>query len=194
MKNVLGFLSIPLVKFIGIGIIIYFALFSNTNDSASLRNRLSKERVNKNLQDAKEKSRFIISNVRTAQSISKEKIINPDIANKISLEDVTIGTSADVVRCGSEVEISYGIFSDNNLQIKTVSSEKLVVGSNINPIVEKNIFDMKQGGIRNIKIPKGFVTNNNHINEQIKFYNSGIRYQVYLLSLTTNLDTTLSCK
>jgi hypothetical protein len=194
MNKVLGFLRIPLVKFIGIAAILYFALFSNRHNPDSLRNRLSKERVSKNLEEAKEKSRFIISNLNTAKEIAKEKKYNPNISEKISIEDVEIGSGDLDVSCGSEAEISYGIYSENGSQIKAVSSEKLIIGSNLNEIIERNIYGMRKGGIRNIKIPSNFKTNNINLSELLKFYNSGIRFQVSLISLSTRQNAQITCR
>ena len=189
MKNILDFLRIPLVKFIGIIAILYFGFFSNKENPESLSNRLSKERVEQNLQEAKERSRFIASNLKTAQEIAKEKKLNPDIQNKVSLEDIEIGKGEGEVSCGSEVEISYSIFSENGTQIKNVSSEKLVIGSNLDEFLERNLYGMKQDGIRNIKVPREFMTNNIAINEMLRFYDSGIRYQVLMLNVVNNPNT-----
>ncbi len=194
MKNILDFLRIPLVKFIGIIAILYFGFFSNKENPESLSNRLSKERVEQNLQEAKERSRFIASNLKTAQEIAKEKKLNPDIQNKVSLEDIEIGKGESEVSCGSEVEISYSIFSENGTQIKNVSSEKLVIGSNLDEFLERNLYGMKQDGIRNIKVPREFMTNNITINEMLRFYDSGIRYQVLMLNVLNNPNSKISCR
>jgi hypothetical protein len=194
MKNILDFLRIPLVKFIGIIAILYFGFFSNKENPESLSNRLSKERVEQNLQEAKERSRFIASNLKTAQEIAKEKKLNPDIQNKVSLEDIEIGKGEGEVSCGSEVEISYSIFSENGTQIKNVSSEKLVIGSNLDEFLERNLYGMKQDGIRNIKVPREFMTNNIAINEMLRFYDSGIRYQVLMLNVVNNPNSKISCR
>lgn len=194
MNNVLSLLRIPLVKFVGAVVILYFALFSNKHDPESLRNRLSKERISQNLHDVQEKGRFIVSNVKTAQNLSRENNPYQNIENKISIKEVKIGDGDKEVSCGNEVEISYQIFVDDGSQIKNVSLEKIIVGSNIHEIIEQNIVNMKQGGIKIIDIPKGFNSNDSTINALLKSYNSGIRYQIHLLSLKSNSDTKLSCK
>ena len=91
MNNIFGLLRIPLVRFIGAGVILYFALFSNKHEPESLRNRISKERIDQNLHDISENGRFIISNVKTAQNLSREKLVDQVTENKISIEDIEIG-------------------------------------------------------------------------------------------------------
>lgn len=195
MNKISNFLRIPLVKIVCILVILYFALFSETNNPNSLGNRLSKEEISKNLREAKEKSRFIVSTVNTARDLSKNKVSQPDVAAKISIEEIDSGGGDLEVSCGSEVEISYGIYDAHNKQIKSVSSEKLVIGSNLNEIVEKNISSMKQGGIRNIRIPRNFKTHNNSINDMLKFYDSDIRYQISLISLKAPISgSSISCQ
>lgn len=194
MNNILGFLRIPLVRFIGAGAILYFALFSNKHEPESLRNRLSKERIDQNLHDIRENSRFIVSNVKAAQNLSREKLPDQVAEDKISIEDIETGTEEEALACGSEAEISYQIFLDRGPQIKNVDSEKIIIGSNVYETIEKNILNMRRGGIRNINVPKGFVTEDPATKELLRFYNSGIRYQIYLLSLKSNPDNKISCK
>lgn len=197
MNKILDFLRIPLVKIIGICAILYLALFSEKQNPNSLGNRLSKEKVTKNLSDAKERSRFIISNVRTTKeaAIKQDKIYQPDAGAKISIEDIDVGKGDIAVSCGSTVEFSYGIYSSDNKQIKVVSSEKLVVGGGTNKIIENNIFGMRQGGIRNIKIPHNFKTDNRDMTDLLKFYNADIRYQLFLVSVAEpNITSHITCK
>ncbi|MBU6140281.1 MAG: hypothetical protein KGP29_01815 [Proteobacteria bacterium] len=183
MSKILNFLSIPLVRIIGIFVILYFALFSEKQNPNSLGNRLSKEEVKKNINEARERTRFIISNVKTAQELEvKPKAIQQNTEAKIIINDLEIGKGDVKISCGSKVEISYGIYVEGNKQIKAVSSEKLVIGNNLNEVIEKNILDMKIGGIRNIIIPRNFKTDNPKINELLKFYDSELRYQVVIIS------------
>ncbi len=196
MSKILNFLRIPLVKMIGIFAVLYFALFSEKQNPNSLRNRLSKEEVKKNFNEASEKSRFIISNVNASRNLeAKPKSPQPEVAAKISISDLDLGKGDVGISCGSTVEISYGIYTKDNKQIKSVSSEKLTIGSNLNEIIEKNILDMKPGGIRNILVPHNFKTNNRSINELLKFHDSDLRYQVSIISSSPpNTAIKISCE
>ena len=193
MNKILDFLRIPLVKFIGVGIIIYLGLFSNRESPDSLRERLSKERLKENIGDVREKSRFIASNLKVAQEIATTKP-NQEAIKTISFEEIETGKGDVEVSCGSEVEISYSIFSDEGRQLKVIDSEKLFLGSKNNELLEKNILGMKQGGIRLIKIPRGFVTNNSVASDLMKFQDSGLRYQVSVVSLTPHPESKISCQ
>lgn len=194
MKSILALLRIPLVKFISIGLILYLALFSDKNNPDSLRQRLSKERVNENIKEVKEKGRFIASNVENARELEKTKAQQPNLDDKISITDIEIGQSDPAVACGSEVEIAYAIFDDKGSQLKNVSSEKLIIGGNLNKIIEQNIMEMRIGGIRNIKVPRDFKTNDLNIIQLLKFYDSALRYQVSILSIKPRTDNNIICQ
>lgn len=64
----------PLIKLIGIVAIIYFALFADKRNPASLGNRVSLERVKENLGEMEEKGKFIAGNVKAAREYAKTKI------------------------------------------------------------------------------------------------------------------------
>ena len=194
MNKILDILRIPLIKFIGIGAILYFALFSNKEKPESLGNRLSKEEVGKTFNEAKNKSRFIISTVNTAQEGKEVRPNQPNPMVKITIEDLEIGKGENVISCGSEVEIAYGIYGANNKTLKTVSSEKLTIGSALNRVVEQNIIGMKSGGIRNINIPNDLKSNDQKINDMLNFYHSDLRYQISVTSVDTNTSTQTSCQ
>lgn len=63
----------PIIKSIGIIVILYFALFANKENPHSLGNRLSSENIKKNLDIATKQTKFIASNVKTARQLAKEK-------------------------------------------------------------------------------------------------------------------------
>lgn len=63
----------PLIKFIGVALIIYFALFSNKNNPASLGNRASFTRVKQSFGELQDKGKFIAGNVKAAR-VYEEKI------------------------------------------------------------------------------------------------------------------------
>jgi len=193
MNSILSLLRIPLIRFIGVVVILYFALFSNKHNPDSLRNRLSKENIEQNLHDVQAKGRFIVSNIKVAQDVSNQQAQSQILENKISLTDVKIGVGDISINCGDEAEISYEVLTENGVQIKNVSSEKIIVGSNLNKIIEKNILNMKQDGIRNINIPENLITDDSKISELLKFHRSNIRYQIRLLSIIKNSNPKFSC-
>lgn len=63
----------PFVKIIGIGLVLYFALLNNKDNPESLGNRFSKEKVSKNLNQAKQQSTFIIKNLKEAQDTQNQQ-------------------------------------------------------------------------------------------------------------------------
>lgn len=194
--RVLDILRIPLVKFLGICVILYFALFSNKENPESLGNRLSSENMKKNIGEMQEKSRFIIVNVKMAQEAAKEKEAQEKaIAQnlRIMINDLDAGTGEGQAECRDEAEISYSAYDASGKQIEFVTAEKLVIGSKTRPVIEEHITGMKPGGIRNITIPYGYQTTDAALSRSLKFNASDLRYQVTLINLRKAADTTIVC-
>ncbi len=191
----------PLVKTTGIVLILYFALFSNKENPNSLGNRLSKDRIKQNLGEVQERSKFIVTNVKKAQQLAKEKELEQqEEATRIGpiiIEDFKPGAGEKVAACGDHVTIIYGLYSKNGKLLEFVNPKTLVIGNNEIPTLEKNIVGMKQYGIRNISTTATFTAS--HTNDQtlagfIKSYGT-IRYQVTLLSFQKSpKKTTISCE
>ena len=190
----------PLVKTVGIVLILYFALFSNKHNPNSLGNRLSADRVKQNLVEVQEKSQFIVTNVKKAQQLAKEKELQQEkelkIVNPIVIEDLRSGTGEKMVSCGDQVNITYGLYSKNGKQLEFLNPKILIIGSNELPTLEKNIIGMKQYGIRNISTTPSFNPTNK--NDQklagfLKDYGT-VRYQVTLLSFQKAPKVTVSCE
>ncbi len=160
----------PLIKMIGIIVVIYFALFANKNNPQSLGNRLSSERLKQNFREMEEKGKFIASNVVAARSYAKlqeEETSsnlsgqNQEIAVIPQIKDINLGIGKDAVLCGAEIVAFVSLNSEqtNAATIKTIEmnpEKKIIIGSKQDWFLEKNILGMKKGGIREIKIPQGF--------------------------------------
>ncbi len=199
--KILELLRNPLIKGIGICLVLYFALFANKQHPKSLGNRLSPENVKKDLEDATSKGSFIISNVKMANELAK----NPDLQNKlketapvtppadISIEDLDLGAGDKTVACGDEVAFAYGVYGKDGRQLDFVSSQKFIIGSQANVLLEKNITGMKAGGIRYINIPRGTQIADPKIARLLIRSDSDLRVQVTLLSFATTASQNLSC-
>lgn len=156
----------PIVKICAVFVILYFALFSNKENPNSLRNRLSKENLEKNLHDASNKSKFIISNVGAAKKAVKEKERKEQEMQNL------------IIKCGDEVITDYSIFSDGQ-NLYSEKNKKFIIGSKIDPIVEKNIIGMKNGETKVINIMEDIKADQklnipkpqNNINYHIKIVN-----------------------
>lgn len=187
----------PIVKTIGIIFILYFALFANKKNPESLGNRLSTENIKKNLNEVSQKSKFIITNVKTAKEFAKEKEMqNASEKNnaKITFEDVENGSGDLLTACGDEVEISYGFYDQNDKQLEFIDSEKLIIGSKKNSAIEENLINMKQSGVRNIKVPHNFISNDKKLDNFLKFNQSDLKYRVTLLNLKKDNNSKIICK
>lgn len=169
----------PLIKGVGIVLILYFALFANKEKPDSLGNRLSSEQIKQNFNEIQNKSKFIITNVKAAQDLAKEKEAQRKIAEqnvpKITINDLEIGTAEPSAACGDAVEISYGLYSPEGKQLEFVSSKKIIIGTDKNSVIEKNIIGMGNGGIREINV-------------------ADLKYQVTMVAVTKALNSTISCE
>lgn len=187
----------PLVKWSGILAILYFALFSNKDNPRSLGNRMSSENIEKSLREAKEKSDYIIENVKIARSLAGNPVLQPNpipqIAS-ITTQDLNIGSGDLAISCGNEVVISYAIYTSDATQIEFVNSQELVIGSKSEPFLEENILGMKLGGIRSINILTTSSISDQKIIDLIKKHGSELKIQVTLLSLLPTEDKNLFCK
>lgn len=188
----------PLIKTIGIALVLYFALFANKEKPESLGNRLSSENIKKSFSEAQNQGKFIITNVKIAQEIAKEKAEEQKLASQnisdIATSDLEIGAGEQSVACGDEVEISYGIYTKSGKQLEFLNSKKFVIGENQNPVIEKNIIGMKRGGIREINIPYNYRTEDKKLIELLKFNATDLKYQITLLSIVKGISSTLICK
>lgn len=185
----------PIIKIIGIVAVLYFALFANKQNPESLGNRLSPTNVKKNFQEAKEKSKFIAVNVKKAQEIAKnQQITQSETDNsyaKISVVELETGQGEMKIECGNEVEISIGIYNQQEQQIEFINSVKIIVGSKKDQLIEENVIGMRQGGIRNINILRGFQTDSQKLQQFLK--QGDVKYQVTVLNLKKPLNSTFTC-
>lgn len=195
----------PLVKIIGIVAIMYFALFANKNNPQSLGNRLSSERIKKNLSEMQEKGKFIASNVQAAKSyvkVREEEIKNnggavdsmPQIVEIV--KDIDLGIGKAQVICGSEVAAFVSLNSDKARNIDLKPDAKFVIGSKKNWLLEKNIIGMKKGGVREIKVPQGFKSGDAELSRVMQENNSDLTYQIILKEITKNPtpESKVSCE
>ena len=178
----------PFFKWIGIALILYFALFSNKEDPNSLGNRMSPQNIKKDLGDIKEKSQFIITNIKAVQDINVGKGDRDNSATtqsdaKITIEDLEDGAGDQAVACGNEATVSYGVYTESDKQLAFTNAEILNIGEKRNPIVEQNIIGMKPGGVRYINIPKDFKSNDPKLMAALRFNNGGLKYRITLINL-----------
>jgi hypothetical protein len=186
----------PIIKTIGIVFVLYFALFANKRNPESLGNRLSADNIKKNLNEVSQKSKFIITNVKAAKELAKEKEMQNDALKndaKTTFEDVENGSGDLLTACGDEVEISYSLYDQNDKQLEFVNSEKFTIGSQKDSVIDKNLIGLKQDGVRNIKVPHNFVSNDKKLAGLLKFNQSDLKYRVTLLGLKKHADSNTTC-
>ncbi len=176
MKNIISFLQIPLVRIIGVIVVLYFGLFSNKEKPDSLGNRLSRDEIVKNFNEVKERTRFISTTIQSGGQNQVQIAKN----SQLDIEDIEPGTGNASIDCGMEAKISYSVFDQSGKQIRNPSEEKIIIGSKINDFIEKNIIGMKSGSIRNIQVPKDYISSNQTVNQLLNFYKSDLRFQIII--------------
>lgn len=67
-------ISNPLFKIVGIGLILYFGLFSNKYDNRSLRNRFSSDNIKKSVDEIAKQKEFIDKKLETAKKLEQQKL------------------------------------------------------------------------------------------------------------------------
>lgn len=197
--KILELLKNPIIKTVGIVVILYFGLFANKENPDSLGNRLAPEQIKKNFGEMREKGNFIIENVKTAQELAKEKeaqksVAGQNIPAQISIENFEEGSGDALTACGYEVEISQGIYTKDGKQLEFINSEKLVIGSKTDQLIEENIIGMKQGATRNINIPRDYKNGDVKLTELLRFNNTDLKYQITILSISDKINPKISCQ
>ena len=71
----------PIFKIVGIGLILYFALFANKHDNRSLRKRYSADNIKKSIGRAVEQKKDI------EQKLEKAKKIRSDLHNEEKINE-----------------------------------------------------------------------------------------------------------
>lgn len=193
MKTIFDFIvKNPIAKTIGIGLILYYALFANTEKPNSLGNRINKETLSKDIKQAQEKIGFIATNVKVARNLSNPK--NKRAAQKIQTIDEKEGIGENIVECEDEVKFSGQIFSQDGRLIKKMPGQIVVIGSKSNSLIEKNILGMKELGVRIIAIPYNSTIKNREIAELMSNYSTSLEYKITVKSIEKSLDqSTKNC-
>jgi hypothetical protein len=191
----------PIIKIIGISVILYYGLFANKEKPGSLGNRFSSEQIKKDFSEVREKTVFIAENVKLAREIAKEKEIEKEAEKKatainpalqVSVKDLEEGVGENI-SCGDSAYINYGIYTKDGRQLEFKENQILVIGNKSNWLLEKNIIGMKQAGSRYINIVQGSQVNDSKITEYLNSNKSDLKYQVTLLAFTKNPNSQLSC-
>lgn len=195
--NLSELLKNPIIKTIGIVIVLYFALFANKKSPDSLGNRLSSENIKKNISQAQKQGKFIIRNLREAKKAanSKENRIITNNNVKITFEDLEEGEGETAAKCGDRVKISYGLYNEKDKkQIEFFESKEFIIGvKNKTPEIAEYIVGMKKNGIRSIKVPYNFFTHDKDLKASLEFYQNDLKYNVTLLDFNKSTDTRISC-
>jgi len=150
----MDFVKNPLIKIIAMVIILYFALFKDDHNHKSLGARFSKETLRKDIHQIQEKTQFISKTIRDANAMKSRGKHEKSTQN---------------VECGNNVAITYQVFSKDDPENILIDIKKvpILVGTNANPLIEKNIIGMSNDELKDIEVPNNFELGQNETSNQI---------------------------
>ncbi len=197
MKTILNLLRNPLVKILGLCAVFYFGLLANKKDPESLGNRLSKENINRNIDEVKYRGQYIMENIKNVKKVEAGEISADELREKFGQEhrplfdvqnynflktqDLEKGFGTDELKCNDEAEISYGIYiKDGETQLEFFNKEKLLIGSKKNVLLEQKIIGMKRDSVRIINIPRDLKPFDKKLSLLLKFNETDLFYKVIL--------------
>ncbi len=133
-------------KLVGIGAILYFALFHDTSNKQNLRNRLSPDRVKKNISYIKDKAVYAKKNIdKSKNTIDLGATIEKEMTKSDKpYQNLLIGSGARVA-CGDFAVVNFiklgngNASANNNYDLKIDNLE-----------LSKNLIGMRVGGKRRV--------------------------------------------
>lgn len=160
----------PIIKILGISIILYFVLLSDKKDPKSLGNRLSSKNIKKNLSEASNKIKFISGNLILAREMQKKKLNHP---------------LQTTLSCGDIAKISYGIYNKAGLQLEFIEESDIIIKQDNPTILEKNSIGLEAGKTKIVALN---ISSNVIEAENLMKYKDipGIEIHIKLLSFTKN--------
>jgi hypothetical protein len=153
----------PIFKLVGIGVIIYFALFHDTSKKENLRNRLSSEKIKKNLIHARDKATYI------KESYDKSKEYDRGLKQKDSLGSEDQKDASPKSVCEGHMFVNYIKLGAGDVVEK--KGHKLELGKSD---LSKKLIGMKAGEKRRV-----------FINEKIDKNNVQFVYDVEILEIVS---------
>lgn len=208
MNKILQLLKNRFVQLGGIAAIFYFGLLANKDNQDGLGYRLSKENITKNISEANQRAHFIISSIQEVNAIASgavppeeakirlAKYQHKNITENFSFlktEDLEEGRGEEKIKCDDEVNVTYEIYiKQNNVKLESVDQEKIIIGSNIHPVLEQKIWGMKKNGERIIHIPYHLRPSDNKLVALLKFNETDLYYHVKVNNFHAS-DAHLEC-
>lgn len=199
------------VRIIALIVVLYFAIFSHKDHPNSVSSSVSIDGINKNFDEVKQRTGFIVSNIKTAQNydhqkddvISNKKIIDSlgfideKYLDTIKTQILGEGFGDRYVNCLDEVVFNIDFYDNNNNKIKSMLYQTIVAGSNKNNIIAKKIVGMKKNSIIRFDLGRDLYMNNEIIQNLISNKDIDIYFEVLILDFKKLLNPEeygLSCQ
>lgn len=187
----------PLIKIVGILLVLYFGLFANKENPNSLGNRVTTDKIKENISEAWQKKQFITENITAAkQALKESENTAQDLKSReIEVKDISLGIGEIIASCEDSAIISYVISDDDNRKLYSLDKEYFVIGTRKNWLIEKNIIGMKAQGVKAIRVPNTLPTSDLTLLNLFKSNKTSLTYQITLIELRNpTIKTGTSCE
>jgi len=186
--NIFQLLQNPLVKIIGIAAVLYFGLLYKNDDPESLKTRLDPNRIKSEIDEAKQKGQFILTNLNDAKNPQISAAQKPtEKKDEISINDLILGNSHEMVKCGEEVLLDYVIYDINGHKIDQKNDVTLIANSASENSIAKYIIGARKSGIREIHVPYNAETKDEETINYRKIVAASFKYQVTIKNINSAL-------
>lgn len=183
--SIFQLLQNPLVKIIGIAAVLYFGLLYKNDDPESLKTRLDPNRIQSEIDEAKQQGHFILTNLNEAKNPQAPKAQEQARAPEISANDLILGNSQEVVKCGDEIFLDYIIYDLKGRKIDEKNDVTLIASPTSENSIAKYLVNARKGGIREIFVPYGLETTNEEIINYREIAASSFKYQVTIKNINS---------
>ncbi len=203
--KIIKLLQNPIIKTIGIALVLYFALFHKSDNPNSLSQRLSTERIKEGANQIKDKAKFISRNISGVQDRKTPNLplYNPT-PKKIELASDTAKNVAEnqkidppvkrKIACGDEVEIIFLMFNEMAVELKRDFIKKLVIGSKQRLYFEKMIIGMEEKSSKDLELFPKDVIEDKEVADIVKKNNAKVKLHIMVNSSKPSGNKNIICK
>src|SRR5690606_32019304 len=134
----------------------------------------SKENIKNNISQVKERSRYIISNLKEAKEL-EAKVSKSKSISEVIIEDLQIGEGG-VAKCDDFVSINYRVYVSSyeasfDQEVKLldkVENYQFIIGSpEIDEVIGSKVIGMREGGVRMVTLPSNYKTDDKKIEQYL---------------------------
>lgn len=141
----------PIFKLVGIGLIIYFALFHDTSNKDNLRNRISSDKIKKNLVHIRDKASYIKENYDKSKKHDQELVkkesskLEEDFkcVGNLIVNYIKLGNGTTIEEKGYKLEPGKSELYKKLLGIKVGEKKRVSINENVDGKNIQFIYDVE---------------------------------------------------